>query len=291
MAYTAVLGYREVRVATEALVDALSSELDRAQQRLREGAAPRVEVLRAEAALMDARAQAATADAQVGVAERNLARLVGADPSSMAGRPLAGLIPGEAVLETTVDENPRLRAAARALDAARARTAQERAGRLPSLKATGGLLNYGSGQGDYVTEWNAGLKISWPFFTGGARTAAIRRAEADLRVAEEDLAQVRLSVAADLDGAEAAWQEALVRNEALTASVTQWEEVTRVEALSLANGAGLQQDFLRAQAALFQARAGNARARFDMILALVGRARAQGVLDRGWMATALETAR
>ena len=177
------------------------------------------------------------------------------------------------------------------MDAARARLDQARASRLPSLKAAAGLLNFGSGQGEYVTEWQAGLKVSWPLFTGGARTAAIQRAEADLRVAEGELAQARLGVAAELDAADAAWREAVARADALAASVTQWEEVARVEALSLENGAGVQQDYLRAQAALFQARAGHARARFDMILALVGRARAQGVLDRAWMATALEMAR
>ncbi|HKJ03195.1 MAG TPA: TolC family protein, partial [Longimicrobiales bacterium] len=291
MAYTAVLGSRDVRVAANGQVEALASELDRAQQRLREGTAARVEVLRAEAALLDARAQAATAHAQVGVAERNLARLMGAEPPSMAGRPLADVVPQAVPAGEAVDSNPRIRAAGRAVDAARARVDQEHAGRLPSLKAGAGLQNFGSGGGDYVTEWQAGLKVSWPIFTGGARTAAIHRAEADLRVAEEELAQARLAVATELDGADAAWREAVARSQALAASVAQWEEVARVEALSLETGAGVQQDFLRAQAALFQARAGSARARFDMILALVGQARAQGLLDRGWMATALESAR
>ena len=65
--------------------------------------------------------------------------------------------------------------------------------------------------------------------------------------------------------------------------------MARIETLSLETGAGAQQDFLRAEAALFQARAGYARARYDEILALVGRARAQGILDRGWMDARLET--
>jgi outer membrane protein TolC len=228
----------------------------------------------------------------VGVAERNLARLMGSDPGAMAGRPLADVDPAPpAATGADVGDNPRVRAAERAVETSRARLDQERAGRLPSLSAGAGLLNFGSGQGDYVTEWQAGLQISWPLFTGGARRAAIERAEADLRAARYEAAGARLAVAADLDAADAAWQEARARAEALAAAVTQWEEVARVEALSLENGAGVQQDLLRAQAALFQARAGSARARFDMILALVGRARAQGILDRGWMATALETAR
>ena len=289
--YTAVLAAREVRTAAALQVEALASEMDRAEQRLREGTAARVEVLRAEAALLDARAQSATAEANAGLAERNLARLIGADPASMAGRALEGITPASAGSPGRDGANPILGAAERNVQAARARLQQERAGRLPSLRATASLLDFGSGEGEHVAEWQAGVRVSWPLFTGGARQAAIRRAEADLRAAEDERAQVELAVAGDLDAADAAWLEAEARSRALAASVAQWEEVARVEALSMASGAGVQQDYLRAQAALFAARAGHARARYDVVLALVGRARAQGNLDRDWMITALETAR
>jgi outer membrane protein TolC len=297
-AYTGVLAARDMRDAALRQTEALASELDRAQQRLREGTAARVEVLRAEAALLDARAQLATAEARAGLAERNLARLMGADPTTVAGRELADVAPreeaavpdgGGARAADTPLTDPRVEAARRGVQAARARVSQERAGRLPTLKGSAGLLNFGSGAGEYVTEWQAGLRVSWPLFTGGARNAAIARAEADLRVAEEDLRQAELGVAASLDGADAALTEATARARALRASVAQWEEVARIETLSLETGAGVQQDFLRAEAALFQARAGYARARYDEILARVGRARAQGILDRGWMDARLET--
>jgi outer membrane protein TolC len=289
-AYTGVLAARDMREAAHRQTEALASELDRAQQRFREGTAARVEVLRAEAALLDARAQLATAEARSGLAERTLARLMGIDPTMVAGRELADVAPGGAAGEgAAATTDPRVEAARRSVHAARARLTQERAGRLPTLKGSVGLLNFGSGAGDYVTEWQAGLRVSWPLFTGGARSAAIARAEADLRVAEEELRQAELGVAASLDGADAALAEATARARALQASVAQWEEVARIETLSLETGAGVQQDFLRAEAALFQARAGYARARYDEILALVGRARAQGILDRGWMDARLET--
>jgi len=59
-AFTGVLAARELRAAAERHVESLASELDRADQRLREGTAARVEVLRAQAALLDARAQLAS---------------------------------------------------------------------------------------------------------------------------------------------------------------------------------------------------------------------------------------
>jgi outer membrane protein TolC len=292
-AYTGVLAAREMREAARRQTEALAAELDRAQQRLREGTAARVEVLRADAGLQDARAQLATAEARTGLAERALARLMGADPASLAGREMAGVAPRGAPAEPLETDplaaDPRIEAARRSVEGARARLGQERAGRLPTLKGSAGLLNFGSGAGDYVTEWQAGLRLSWPLFTGGARNAAIARARADLRVAEEELRQAELAVAASLDGANAAEAEASARAQALQASVAQWEEVTRIETLSLETGSGVQQDYLRAEAALYQARAGYARARFDEILAFVGRARAQGILDRGWLDARLET--
>jgi outer membrane protein len=296
-AYTGALAAREMRAAAVRQVRALAAEEERAGQRFREGTAARVELLRAAAALQEARAQLATAEAAVGLAERGLARLMGLAPASLAERELTDVHPtvGEASPLATgagaASMEPRVEAARRALHAAQARLAQERAGRLPSLKGSAGLLNFGSGAGDYATEWQAGVRVSWPLFTGGARTAAIRRAEADVRVAEEELRQAELATDSELDAAEAALAEARARGEALAAAVAQWAEVARIEALSLEAGSGTQPDYLRAEAALFQARSGNARARYDEILALVGRARAQGSLDREWMDQALEARR
>lgn len=290
-AYTGVLAAREMREAARRQESALASELDRAEQRLREGTAARVEVLRAEAALLDARAQLATAEARVGLAERGLARVMGVDASTVEGRPLADVAPRPEVAPSAGVVDPRIEAARRSVEAARARRSQERAGLLPTLRGSAGLLSFGSGLGEYVTEWQAGVRLTWPLFTGGARRASIHRAEADVRVAEEELRQVELAVAAALDAAQAALTEAHGRAEALAASVAQWEEVARIEALSLETGAGVQQDYLRAEAALFQARAGEARARYDEILAHVARARAQGRLDRAWMDDALEILR
>ncbi len=286
-AYTGVLGTRELQAAASRQVDALEAERQRADQRLQEGTAARVDVLRAEAALLDARAQKATADARVGLAERNLARLMGVPAEAVAGRVLADVSPRPGVPDTTVTD-PRIIAARRGVDVAQARLDVERAGRFPRLSAAAGLQDYGSGAGEHVTEWQAGVRISWPLFTGGARAAAMRSAAAELRAAEEGLRETELSVAGALDAADAAVAESSARARALEASVAQWEEVARIEALSLETGAGVQQDYLRAEAALFQARAGHARARYDEILARAGRARTQGRLDRAWIDEALE---
>jgi outer membrane protein TolC len=289
-AFLGVLSAREIEAAATRLGWALESERDRAGRNLAEGTAPRIEVLRAEAALLDARAQSTTAEARVSLAERTLARLMGLDAEALEGHPLQrlGLVRSGPVGASV---HPLVERGRLAVDGARARVDQERAQRLPSLSASAGILDFGTLDSEHVAEWQAGLRISWPIFTGGARGASIRRAEADLRAAEDELRLTRLQIDNMGDAAEAERLEALARAEALDASVAQWEEVARIEALSLQEGAGLQSDLLRAEAGLFQARAGSARARHDAILATVRLARSRGVLDQAWIDTALEAAR
>jgi TolC family type I secretion outer membrane protein len=287
-AYLSVLTAGEVLDAAEGHVAALEAEQHRAQQNLDQGTAARVDVLRASASLMDARAQDATARASDELARRSLARLMGVDPAALEHRTLADVSFTRAPAATDSVESPQVVEARRAVEAAGARVDQELAGRMPSLQAGAGLHEYGSGVGNYVTEWQAGLQVSWPVFTGGARSAAIRQARAAFRSAQQGLRLAELQDESAVDEAHAAVVEADARAQALDASVKQWEEVARIEALGLKEGSGVQTDLLNAQAGLFQARAGYARARYDEMLARVRLARAQGSLDRRWIDEALE---
>jgi outer membrane protein len=295
-AFLAVLSAREVRAASQRQIVSLQSERTRAGQRFTEGSVARVEILRADAALQGARAEDVSAETRVTLAERVLARAMGVDPATLVNRELAGVAwdpesPTTAEAPAISDStDPRLAAAQRAVEAAEGRLDQERAARMPVVRGSAGLLGFASAEGNPTTEWHAGVSVSWPIFTGGARGAAIRQAEAELAVEEEMLRSTELAVATELDQADAAIAEAGARTQALAAAVAQWEEVARIEMLSLAEGAGVQHDFLRAEAALFQARAALSRARYDEVLARVRRARADGVLDRTWM-TALEVGR
>lgn len=289
-AYTGVLLARQVDDAAARQIEALGAELDRAESRLAQGTVAQVDVMRAQAALMDARARQVTATTSVTVAERRLARATGVAASAVEGAPLRDLSPRPDEQPAPQGENPLVEAAARDAEGARARIAAERATRLPTLEAQAGLRTYGSTGGDFTAEWQTGVLLSWPLFTGGARAGRIARAEAELDAAEAERRQTELQVAASLDTADAAVSEASARAEAFAASVERWTEVARIEELALTEGTGVQQDYLTAEAALYQARAGEARARYDEILARAARAQALGTLDRAWFDDALEDA-
>ena len=290
-AYVGVLSTQSLLEAALAQVEALREEAGRAQQRFDAGTAAELEVLRASASLQEALAQQASAEARVGLARRGLARQMGVDPSSLSAASLVDLTVAAAPASPTTDgsRSPIVLQADRAAAAAQARLSQERAGRLPTVQAGAGLLDFGTLDDSHVLEWQAGLQVSWPLFTGGARSASVRRAEAELAAAQSDVEAARLRVTQAVDAAETSVVEADARTEALEVAVTQWEEVARIEALALEAGSGVQSDLLRAQAGLFQARAGHARARYDAVLSRVRLARAQGTLDRTWIDEALET--
>ena len=114
-----------------------------------------------------------------------------------------------------------------------------------------------------------------------ARDVAIEAVESRDRDLGRPLARLRAEQ--EVDAAEAALLDALGRARSLDASVAQWEEVARIEALALDAGSGIQSDLLTAQAGLFQARAGLAQAESDAALAAVTLARARGELDQTWI--------
>lgn len=293
-AYVGVLSAQAVLEASTAQVEALEEEAARALQRFDAGTAPELEILRAEATLQQARADEASAAARVGLAVRALARLMAVEPQTISpasladvGAPRTPASPSSPAPGGT-SRSPLVLQADRAAFAAEARLAEERAGRLPTIQAGAGLLDYGTLDGDHILEWQAGLQLSWPLFTGGARSASVRRAEAELAAARSDLDATRLQVSQAIDAARTAIVEADARAAALEVAVAQWDEVARIEALALDAGSGVQGDLLRAQAGLFQARAGHARARYDAVLSRVRLTRAEGTLDRDWIAEALE---
>ena len=290
-AYAGTLSARAVAEAAAAQVASVEQEVARAQRSLEAGTIAEVGLLRARAALQDARARQASAEARVGLSERSLERLIGVARGTIAGRTLVELELVTPAAQPAEGRSPLVEQADRAVEAAEARTREQRSTRLPTLQLGAALLDFGTLDGDHVFEWQAGVQLSWSVFNGGARSAAIRRADADLRAARGDLAVAELQAANATDVARTAIAEADARVEALGAAVEQWTEVARIEALALEAGSGVQNDLLRAEASLFEARAGHARAGYDAVLARVALAHATGELTMEWLNRALEIGR
>lgn len=288
-AYLAALTARDVLLAHEERVGALEQELDRARLLFAEGTTARLAVLRSEAALSRARAERAAAEEGLRLARRRLARVSGVEAARVMGAGLAPvtigdttLPPRDVLLAEALERNPGLTEADRRVAAAETRVTAARSAYLPRISLTGRYSAFAAASTDPVGEWQAGLQVSYPLFTGGARGAGVERAVADAVAARAEARLAERRVADAVDSALLAYRSALARVTALEAAERQSAEVARIEALALASGAGVQTDYLRAEAELLETRSGLAEARHAVVEARVRLAQAAGTLTTEW---------
>lgn len=291
--YLGVLTAASVAEAHERRLSALESERDRVAQLLAEGRAARVELLRVDAALASTRADLVTAEAALDVAAGSLARVTGIDrrsiaPSRLVDVTAASAAPGDVEPSDAVPANPQVEQARRRAAALRQAERGARAAWFPTVNLTGGLLTFSGIEGHFTAEWQAGVAVRYPLFTGGARGGAVDRAAAAASQAEEELRLVELQVRDAVERALAAYRESQAQVTALSTAVEHLVEVARIEQLALSAGAGVQTDYLTAEADLARARAGLARARHMEILARVQLARTRGELTEVWLAAYVE---
>jgi outer membrane protein TolC len=295
VAYLRVIGTASTLSAHDRRIEALDSELDRARQLSEVGRVARVELLRAEAAQAAATAERVRLASALDVAERDLARLTGLDPVDTRAAHLIS----PPLVEAPLPARDACRNAAHAANAAlhvaelreRAAASSLRAGRAarwPALLAVGNALHYGTPNDVRATEWNAGLRVQFPLFTGGALSSRIGRAEAASRTAASEAHLQRLRLDEEIDRSAAMAEEARSRRASLTRAVARYEEVARIEKLRLETETGTQTDWLDAEALVLTARAQLIEADHAEIAARAELARLTGELDVHWIARTLE---
>lgn len=293
-AYLSALSARALLEAQTRREEALLTERDRAAQLVREGAAPDLELLRADAEFASARADRATASERLALAVATLERILELPPGSLEAEALAPAplprdpLPGPADVGAGLERVPAVAAAMAEVTAAEAGVAAARSAWLPTLSAVAGYNLFAGGSVSPVAEWQGGLRLSYPLFTGGARGSAVDANRADLREARARVEEVTEQAALAADAARAAEAEARSRADALAAAVERFAELARVERLALDEGVGLQSDWLRAEAGLFESRAGLAEARHRVLAARIAWARAVGRLDLDWITQLVE---
>jgi outer membrane protein len=300
--YLRVLTARDELAAEDERLKALTAELQRAQQMLAQGKAARVDVLRVDAEARRAWADRIASAAQLDVAEHQLAQLTGLSYGVVHGDALAGLALADtsfaadtsgatrdSLVQQALRASPAILQLRDQVRAAGAGLAAARAAWVPQLRVGGAYVDYGSSTGAFSPQWQVGVAISYPLFTGGGRVSAVHRAAADDRAVSAELQAAELGAAQGVDQALAALREARARVAALESAVAQSEEVANIERLSLDVGSGTETDYLDAEAKLLSARAGLIEARHAEISARVELARATGELSRDWLAHAVET--
>lgn len=294
-AYLAALTTRDVLRAHDQRVRALEEELDRAGLLYREGKTARLAVLRTEAAVSRARADRVAADEGLRLALRRLARASGLELGRIRDAELAEVqlrdvaLPGrDALVVRALAANPGLAQAGSRVTAAETGVVAARSSYLPRIALSGRYSAFDAPTTDVTGEWQAGVRVSYPLFTGGARSAGLERARAEAEAARAEHRLAAQGVADAVDAALLAYRSAGSRVRALEAAVAQSAEVARIEALALASGSGVQTDYLRAEAELLEARSALAEARHAVVEARVRLAQVTGSLTPEWLAQMTE---
>jgi multidrug efflux system outer membrane protein len=304
VAYLDVLTSRGVLDAIERRTNSLAAERRRVEQLLAEGQAAQVELLRVDAALAEAEAQRVATRTRLDLTERSLARLVDLTPAETRVDLLhpVRLVEGvalddrAALVQRALAGNPELEAVMQAVEVAEAERRVATAAWIPNLRLGGGYQLFSSdnaisGDGGTTAEWNLGLALSYPLFTGGNRSGEVSRASARVDRAKEELRLEELQIREDVDRALNAALETGALVDALDRAVEHQTEVVRIEQLSLEEGAGTQTDYLRAEADLARARSLLVEAQHTEIAAWVQLAVVVGELTPEWLNRNLESVR
>lgn len=294
--YLDALTGNEVLAAHDARLIALERELERVRQLHEVGRAARVEMLLVEAALANAEADRVRLELALDLAERALARWTGKELSETNVSRLMKLAlvdrsspPAEGVRERALRANPSVQRAREQVGAAEAAATAARSRRRPHLDVVARYVDWGSASGANSLEWNLGLEVSYPVFTGGSVGSAIDQADASRRSALELMRLAEYEVSEEIDRSLSALNEAIARHAALATAVARFEEVSRIEQLRLDNGVGVQTDYLDAHADLLAARAQRIEAEYEVIRAHVRLARVSGDLSVAWLETHLRS--
>lgn len=290
VSYLAVLSLQDVLEAHDQRIAALAAERARVLQQRQAGTAAEVEQLRVEAALASAEAERVGRHGELELATRHLARLIGMTPEQTSAEHLVPVRWSEiaspdadSLSARVLAKNPWVTRARGNAAAARAGRAVARGRRWPRFELVGAWLDRGSADGHFTAEWNVGVQLTYPIFTGGSVSRAAARAAAAHRAAEERVRLVELEALHAMDQTRLRAAEAAARAASLRVAVDRFAEVVRIERLRLDTGSGTQTEYLRAEADLLTARAALTEAQHAVVAVWVELARITGDLSLAWL--------
>ena len=288
---TVIQAYVDVRRDEEALtirqnnVTVLRRQLDETRARFEVGEITRTDVAQSEARLAAAEALLAQSQAQLATSRATYAAVVGQAPGTLAPEPTLASIPAsiQQAFDVAEGNNPALRSAAFAEQAAAARVAAARAETRPSVQLRGSsaysreLTNTDLSQ--YGTDVGATVGLSYPLFTGGLTTSRIRQARERNNAARIQIEAQRRNV---LQRVSQAWNQMQASRAALVSNQEQVRAATvAFEGVQAEQQVGLRTtlDVLNAQQELRNAELALIQSRRDAYVAGAAVLNAMGVLE------------
>ncbi len=249
-------------------IETLEHHLSLVQMNEQAGTGTRVDVLRLQAQLEEARAEKILADDNTILARWTLAEAMGVDE---APQRLEGTLPVPA--ENQVPDSLQFKVAERR--DLQAQVKRELASDRMSSAGWGSLIPRASlfaveqffGYNNFFNSsisatdglqnaWGFGLRLSWNLFDGGASIAKKVQFDAQAKQAAQVTRKTLLSAAADFETWRRRYTYNVVLFKARQRTVEQYEESVRLATISVKAGTKTHWEFLDAERDLFRARAG-----------------------------------
>ena len=250
-------------------VTRLEDHLKNVQAQYDVGVVAKVDVLRSQVELANAKQTLIQAENTYQVAEANMNKIVGLPMDTTLK--LDNLLVYNAYdknmddcLAYAAEHRPELMQAKYGVDAAKGALMVARSGHMPQVAASATQQWSDSNwPGDEDGKWGVGVNVSLNVFDTGVTLSKIHGAEADLKKAEETYRNTVDSVNLDVRSNYLGLREAEKRISTTKLAVEQADEDYRIAQLRYMSGVGTNTDVLDAQVALTQAKTNYTQALYD----------------------------
>ena len=250
-------------------VTRLEDHLKNVQAQYDVGVVAKVDVLRSQVELANAKQTLIQAENSYQVAEANMNKIVGLPMDT--DLKLDNLLVYNAYdknmdecLAYAAEHRPELMQAKYGVDSAKGALMVARSGHMPQVSASATqALGSDYWLGDNRTKWYAGINVKMNVFDTGVTLSKIHGAEADLKKAQETYRDTVDSVNLDVRSNYLGLREAEKRISTTKLAVEQADEDYRIAQLRYMSGVGTNTDVLDAQVALTQAKTNYTQALYD----------------------------
>ena len=250
-------------------VDRLADHLKNVEAQYGVGVVAKVDVLRSQVELANAKQSLIKAENAYQIAEANLNKIVGLPMDTQLKLDnILVYTPYDNDMQYCLDyaakHRPELEQAKQQVEAAKGALRVAISGHMPQVAATASQSWKDSNwPGDENGNWGVGVTVSMNIFDSGVTVSKIHGAEADLAKAHETYRDTVDAVNLDVRSNYLNLREAEKRIDTTKLAVSQAEEDYRIAQLRYMNGVGTNTDVLDAQVALTDAKTNYLQAMYD----------------------------
>jgi outer membrane protein len=293
-AFYQILLNRELVDVREQSVTLLEEQLHDAQSRFDVGTVPRVNVLRAEVELANAKPPLIRAQNDLRLSKESLLKLLAIDSprtNTFTSINFDGKLVYEhrdwelpTALQQALERRPELLQAERQVSVAKANVQVASSGYKPQASVFGSYGWHDDTFSDDISStregWVIGGNVSWALFDGMLTHGKITQARAQLQEANLDYADTRREVELEVRQAYSDYLQTLELIEAQKKTVEEAQESLRLAEARFRAGTGTQLDVLSAQTALTDARSNEIQALHDYNVVIATLERVTGMTVR-----------